>query len=182
MLSRQEAFEIVQGRIANPNLVKHMLATEAVMEDLAERLGEDRTLWGRTGLLHDLDLDVTEGDPTRHGRVAYEVLQALDVPEELRRAVLAHVGHVPAESRLERAIVAADPVTGLVTAGALVVPTRKLADVKVESLRKRMKEKRFAANVSREQIATCGGLGLELEEFLGLALRAMQRVSGELGL
>ncbi|NMC72106.1 MAG: HDIG domain-containing protein [Myxococcales bacterium] len=182
MLSRQAAYDFVKGRIANPNLFRHMLATEAVMEDLAERLGEDRALWGLTGLLHDLDLDVTEGDMTRHGRVAYEVLGGMDVPEELRRAVLAHVGHVAAESRLERAIVAADPVTGLITAGALVVPTRKLADVKVESLRKRMKEKRFAANVSREQIATCVGLGLELEEFLGLALRAMQRVSADLGL
>jgi len=182
MLSRDEALALVRGRIANPNLVKHMLATEAVMEDLADKLGEDRILWGRTGLLHDLDLDVTEGDMARHGRVAYEALQSVDVPEELRRAVLAHVGHVPAESRLERAIVVADPVTGLITAAALVVPSKRLADVKVDSLRKRMKEKRFAANVNREQLARCSELGLSVEEFLGLALPAMQRVAADLGL
>jgi putative nucleotidyltransferase with HDIG domain len=182
MLSREDALGLVRGRISNPNLVKHMLATEAVMEDLARRLAEDPALWARTGLLHDCDLDVTEGDMARHGRVAYDVLGTLDVPEDLRHAVLAHVGHVPAESRLDKAILAADPVTGLVTAAALVVPSKKLADVAVGSLRKRMKEKRFAANVNREQIATCTSLGLELEEFLGIALAAMQRIAGDLGL
>ena len=111
MLGRDEALGLVRGRIANPNLVKHMLAVEAVMDALAGRLGEDRELWSRTGLLHDLDLDVTEGDAERHGRVAYEVLGAVDVPEELRQAVLAHVGHVPAHSRLQQAIVAATGVT-----------------------------------------------------------------------
>jgi putative nucleotidyltransferase with HDIG domain len=182
MLSREEALALVRGRIANDHLVKHMLAAEAVMNALAERLGEDRELWGRTGLLHDLDLDVTDGDMDRHGRVAYEVLQAVDVPEELRRAVLAHVGHVPAESRLERSVVCADPVTGLVTAAALIVPSKKLADVKVDSLRKRMKEKRFAANVNRDQIARCSELGLTVEEFLALSLASMQQVAGDLGL
>ena len=182
MLGRDEALELVRGRIANPNLVKHMLAAEAVMDALAGRLGEDRDLWSRTGLLHDLDLDVTEGDAERHGRVAYEVLGAADVPEELRQAVLAHVGHVPARTRLEQAIVAADPVTGLITAAALVAPSRKLADVRVDSLRKRMKEKRFAANVNREQIGRCADLGLTVEEFLALSLEAMQRVAPELGL
>ena len=182
MLSRDDALSLIRGRIGNANLVKHMLATEAVMDGLAERLGEDRELWSRTGLLHDLDLDVTEGDMARHGHVAYDALKALDVPEELRRAVLAHVGHVTAESRLEKAIVVADPVTGLVTAAALIVPSKKLADVKVDSLRKRMKEKRFAANVNREQLARCSELGLSVEEFLGLALPAMQRVAADLGL
>ncbi|MBI5502943.1 MAG: HDIG domain-containing protein [Deltaproteobacteria bacterium] len=182
MLGRDEALELVRGRIANPNLVKHMLATEAVMDALALRLGEDRELWSRTGLLHDLDLDVTEGDMARHGRVAYEALAAVDVPEDLRRAVLAHVGHVPAQNRLEHAVVAADPVTGLITAAALVAPSKKLADVRVESLRKRMKEKRFAANVNREQIARCSELGLALDEFLALSLAAMQHIAPELGL
>jgi len=182
MLSRDEALALVRGRIANANLVKHMLATEAVMDGLAERLGEDRELWSRTGLLHDLDLDVTEGDMARHGHVAYDALKTLDVPEELRRAVLAHVGHVAAESRLEKAIVVADPVTGLVTAAALIVPSKKLADVKVDSLRKRMKEKRFAANVNREQIGRCTELGLAPEDFLGLALGSMQRIAADLGL
>jgi putative nucleotidyltransferase with HDIG domain len=182
MLSRDDALSLIRGRIANANLVKHMLATEAVMDGLAERLGEERELWSRTGLLHDLDLDVTEGDMVRHGHVAYDALKALDVPEELRRAVLAHVGHVTAESRLEKAIVVADPVTGLVTAAALVVPSRKLAEVRVDSLRKRMKEKRFAANVNREQIGRCTELGLALEDFLGLALGSMQRIAADLGL
>jgi len=182
MLSREEALALVRGRIANDHLVKHMLATEAVMSALAERLGEDRELWARTGLLHDLDLDVTEGDMARHGRVAYEALQAVDVPEELRRAVLAHVGHVTAQNRLEHAVVCADPVTGLITAAALVVPSKKLADVKVDSLRKRMKEKRFAANVNRDQIARCSELGLTVEEFLALSLASMQHVAGDLGL
>jgi putative nucleotidyltransferase with HDIG domain len=182
MIDREEALALIRGRIDNENLVRHMLAVEAVMRGLAVRLGEDATLWGMTGLLHDLDLDVTEGNLERHGRVAYEVLGAVDVPEELRRAVLVHVGHAPAETPMERAIRAADPVTGLITAAALVHPSRRVAEVQVKSLRKRMKEKRFAANVSREQIAECSGLGLEQEEFLGVALASMQGIASDLGL
>jgi len=182
MISREEALEFVRAKVPNPNLVKHMLATEAVMDALAERFGEDRTLWSRAGLLHDCDLGVTEGDPARHGRVAFEMLQAMDVPEELRKAVLVHAEHAEPSSRMDRSIRTADLVTGLVTAAALVVPSKKLADVSVPSLLKRMKEKRFAANVNRDRIRACSEIGLELEDFLGLSLGAMQRIAGDLGL
>ncbi len=180
MIGRDEVLRIVRERVPNPSLVKHMLATEAVMRALAARLGEDPDLWAMTGLLHDVDLGETGGDPERHGRAAFEMLAALDVPEELRRAVLVHAGHAEPASRLDRAIRVVDPTTGLVTAAALVTPAKKPAGVTVQGLLKRMKEKRFAANVDREAIRACEELGIGLDEFLGLALGAMQRIADDL--
>jgi predicted hydrolase (HD superfamily) len=105
-----------------------------------------------------------------------------DLPEDSLQAILAHCGHVPAESLLDKAIRCADPVTGLITAAGMMHPSKKLSAVDVPFLMKRFKEKRFAAGANRDQIAECQLLGLELEEFLGIALNSMQGVAEELGL
>jgi putative nucleotidyltransferase with HDIG domain len=174
----------VETRVANENLRRHMLATEAIMRALAEHFGEDPDVWGLAGLGHDLDTEETEGDFARHGAVAAETLRGLGLPEEAVHAVIAHnpdTGVVAAE-RIDVALVAADQLSGLITAAALVRPDKDLAGVKVKSARKRYREGAFARGVDRESIARCEELGLELDEFFALGLEAMQGVAPDLGL
>lgn len=180
--NRREAWELVQSMVKNQNLRKHVLATEACLVGLARRLGEDEEKWGLAGLLHDVDYDQTKDDTARHGIAGAEILTQRGLAGDVIHAVLAHVGNVPAESRLDRALYAADPITGLIVAAALMHPTRKLANVDTEFVLRRFKEKRFAAGANREQIATCTDLGLSLEEFTGICLAAMQGVAADLGL
>ena len=151
------------------------------MGGLAEKLGEDLELWSRTGLLHDLDYAQTVDDPARHALLSVEMLKD-DLPSEGLHAILAHCGHVPALSTIDKAIRCADLVTGLITAAALMHPSKKLAFLDGTFLLKRFKEKRFAAGANREQIAECEIIGISLEDFLGLSLTAMQGASEELGL
>jgi hypothetical protein len=184
-MTRDDALELITTTLAlDENLRRHMLATEAVMRALAERLGHDPDRWGLAGLVHDCDLGTTAADPDRHGRVAAAMLREAGVAEEVCRAVEVHPGRPgdPPVAPLEVALRAADQVTGLVTAAALIHPTKSIAALKVSSLRKRMKEKRFAAGVDREAIATCEALGLSLDDFLQIAAEAMDRIAGALGL
>ncbi len=181
---REQVWREVQRRVANDNLRRHMLATEAVMRALARRLGEDEDAWGLAGLGHDLDAEETADDFSRHGAEAARVLAELGVDEPVTRAVAAHNPEtgIVASDRMAIGLVAADQVSGLVTAAALIRPDRQLAGVTVKSLRKRYREGAFARGVDREAIARCGELGLELDEFLALALAAMQETAAELGL
>ncbi len=182
MLSRDDGVKLVKRHVRNKNLQKHMFATEAVMDALADRLGEDRNLWSMAGLLHDLDYDETVKNPKRHGIRTAEMLETYDLPEEILNAILAHCGQKPCRTRMDRAIYAADPLTGLIVAAVLMHPSRKLESVDREFILKRFKEKRFAAGASRDQIRSCEELGLSLEEFVGISLKAMQAISGDLGL
>jgi putative nucleotidyltransferase with HDIG domain len=174
----------VEARVANENLRRHMLATEAIMRALAARLGEDPDAWGLAGLGHDLDAEETEGDVTRHGSVAAETLRGLGLPEDAVHAVVAHNPDtgVMATERIDVALIAADQLSGLITAAALVRPEKDLAGVKVKSVRKRYREGAFARGVDRESIARCEDLGLEPDEFFALGLEAMQGIAPELGL
>jgi len=181
MLTREEGLRRLHEEIPQANLIKHLIATESVMRGLAERFGEDADLWAITGLMHDLDYSRTADDPERHARLSVEML-ADDLPQSSLRAILAHCGHVPAESLMEKAIRCADPVTGLITAATMMHPSKKIAAVDLPFLLKRFKEKRFAAGASREQIAECALIGLELDDFLTIALTLMQGASEELGL
>ncbi len=181
MIDRESAFELVKQHVPQRNLVSHMLAVEAVMRSLARRLGEDEELWGLTGLLHDLDYAVTEKDPDRHSLVTCELLKD-SLPDEALHAIQAHAEQVPIAGRFDSAIYCADPVTGLIVAAALMHPSKKLREVDPQFLGRRFREKRFAAGADREQIATCSRLDIELDEFLTLALEAMQGISEELGL
>jgi putative nucleotidyltransferase with HDIG domain len=181
-MTREEAIELVQEKVSNKNLQKHMLATEAVMKSLARHLGEDEAVWGLTGLLHDLDYDETAKNFPRHGIMTAEMLEGTDVPEEAIYAIKSHPGHFPRKSLMDRALYAVDPVTGLIVAAALMHPTKKLKNIDVDFVRRRFKEKRFAAGADRDQIRSCEELGLSLEDFIIIALNAMQEIDVELGL
>ncbi len=182
MMTRNEALELVRANVSNANLVKHMLAVEAVMGKLAARLGEDEQIWTLAGLLHDLDYDSTAKDPARHGLLTAEMLSEKDLPASVAQAVKCHAGHCQPASALDKALVAADPLTGLIVAAALMHPTKKLPNVEAGFVMNRFREKGFARGANREQIRSCSSLGLELEEFVSLGLEAMSEIHEELGL
>lgn len=181
MLTRSEALDLIQQHVPNRNLVKHMIAVEGVMKRLARHFGENEEVWGMAGLLHDLDYQETVNDFPRHGFRTSEILQGRDVPLEAIHAIIAHTGHIPAESRMDKALYAIDPLTGLIVAGVLMHPQKKLAFLDADYILRRFKEKRFAAGADREQIQTCSSLGLSLEEFVRMGIEGMQEVAGELG-
>ncbi len=183
-MDREEVLSSIRDNVENLNLVKHMLATEAVMRALAKHLGEDEEEWALTGLLHDIDVELSEGNVDTHGKLGADLARELGASEAVAHAILCHNERlgVAMETRLDRALYCTDPLTGLITAAALVRPEKKLANVVARSVRKRFKEKSFAAGASREQISSCSELGLELDEFLELSLEAMQGIAKELGL
>jgi putative nucleotidyltransferase with HDIG domain len=181
-LDRETAWNLVKSSVHNQNLIKHMLATEACLRALARRLGQDEEQWGLAGLVHDLDYEQTKDDPGSHAMVAAQLLASHNVDPVVVQAVRAHSGNVPAESLLDKAIVATDPVTGLIVAAALMHPTKKLVNVDTDFVIRRFRDKRFAAGASREQIQRCAELGLTLEEFITICLKAMQCIAGQLGL
>jgi len=180
---RVQAEELVRKHIASPALLSHSRAVEAVMRALAERLGEDPQRWAFAGLLHDIDYETTAQTPERHGAAGADMLGMLGFDEEITHAVLAHGrSGEPRTSLMDRALYAADPVTGLITASAYVQPSKKLADVSLPSLRKKFKSKAFAAGADRDQIDLCAEIGLARDEFLEIALQAMQAASDGIGL
>lgn len=183
-MTREEVLTSIEANVENKNLVKHMLATEAIMRALARRLGEDEEEWGLTGLLHDIDVELTGGDMKTHSKLGADLAREMDTGEAVAHAILCHneAHGIPRETKLDKALFCADPITGLITAAALVRPDKKLAGVELRSVRKRFKEKSFAAGASREQIATCNELGLELDEFIELSLEAMKGIAEDLGL
>ena len=182
MITRADALEMVNSHLTKKNLVKHVLAVEAIMRVLAPRYGGDPEVWGMAGLLHDLDYERTFEDPDNHGCVTMDLIEGVDLPEEVRHAILAHCDKAGRDNEMDRAIYAADPVTGLIVASALMHPSKKLAETDAEFVGKRFKEKRFAAGANREAIASCSELGLDLHEFLEISLVAMRSISKELGL
>ncbi|MDD5127069.1 MAG: HD domain-containing protein [Dehalococcoidales bacterium] len=183
-MNRDEALNAVKSRIKNGNLVKHMLAAEAIMRALANRFGEDEVEWGLAGLLHDIDLDVVNGDMSRHSKVSAEIAGELGASEAVTHAVLSHNERhgVACASRMDKALFCTDPLTGLITAAVLVLPGKKLAALEAKSVQRRFKEKGFAAGANREHIARCSEIGLTLDEFIEIGLKAMQGIAADLGL
>ncbi len=183
-MNRQEALDSVRANVSNENSIKHMLATEAIMRALARRFGEDEEEWGLTGLLHDVDMELTSGDMSSHSKLGADLAGEMGANEAMVHAILCHneMHDIPRETLLDKALFCADPLTGLIVAAALVRPDKKLASVVAKSVRKRYKEKSFAAGASREQIARCSEIGLELDEFMELGLAAMQGIASDLGL
>ncbi|MEA1963747.1 MAG: HDIG domain-containing protein, partial [Candidatus Aerophobetes bacterium] len=164
------------------NLKKHLLATEAIMIDLASRFGEDKKKWGLTGLLHDIDYEDTFSNPSEHGIVGAAFLEKKGVEEDITQAIKAHAGHSPAKTLLDKALYAVDPLTGLIVASVLIHPDKKLGSIDTQFVLKRFKEKRFAAGANRDQIKTCAELGFTLEEFIDISLTSMQKIADKLGL
>ena len=180
MISDEEAMEMLE-QIDMGNLRKHMLAVGAIMEKLAEKFGEDRKLWKFTGWLHDIDYK--KSDMREHGLISAKMLEG-KLPEGALHAIKAHneLTGVKAESLMDKALIAADAASGLVVATALVMPGKKLEEVKISSLIHKFKDKSFARRVDRGRIEMCSEMGMSLEEFLELSLEAMKGISGELGL
>ena len=183
-MTREEALDSVRANVENENLVKHMLATEAIMRALAQRFGEDEEKWGLTGLLHDIDVELTEGDMNAHSKLGADLARELGTSEEMAHAILCHneAHGVPCETKLDKALFCADPLTGLITAGALVRPDKKLAGLQAKSVKKKFKAKGFAAGANREQIGKCSELRLELDEFSELGLEGMKGIAPSLSL
>ena len=184
-ISREKALELLQDHIKNPNLIKHCLASEAVLGALADRLGEDREKWSLAGFLHDLDVELTQGDLAVHGMEAVRILEENGVDPDIIQAVNLHNEQACGEKRstvFHHALAAGETITGLIIATALVYPDKKLASVKSKSIVKRMKEKAFAASVNRDIILECEVIGIPLPEFAEIALRAMQSISEDLDL
>lgn len=183
-MDRQTALNAIRINVKNENLIKHMFATEAIMRALARRFNENEDEWGMAGLLHDIDVELTNADLSVHSQPGAEMAKKLGASEVICHAILTHneAHGIACVSLMDKALFCADPLTGLITAGALVRPDKKLAGLEAKSIRKRFKEKSFAAGASREQIARCSDIGLELDAFIELGLEAMKGVAGDLGL
>ncbi|MCX7922143.1 MAG: HDIG domain-containing protein [Clostridia bacterium] len=183
-MERRHALEELKLRLTNKNLIKHSLAVEAIMKALAEHFKEDADKWGLAGLLHDIDYDKTANDPAEHSILGAEILEGLGIDEEIVYAVKSHNDYhgIPRNRRIDKALYSADPVSGLITAAALILPSKKLSEVTVEFIMKRINEKGFARGANRSQIKACEDFGLSLEEFISISLSAMQSISDDLGL
>ena len=183
-MNRAEAWDLLCEFTESDSLRKHALAVEAAMRHFARQHGEDAEKWGIAGLLHDFDY---EQHPTleEHPFVGAAVLRERGWPEEIARAVLSHGDHtgVSRDSLMEKTLFAVDELTGLVTAVALVRPTKSIFDVEPSSVRKKMKDKAFARSVNREDIVKgADELGVDLNAHVGEVIKAMQSVADELGL
>lgn len=184
---RAAALALVREYTADPNLVRHMLCVESAMRAYAPRFGGDPDLWGIVGLLHDFDYErYPLLDGTGHPLIGVPILRERGYSEEIIRAILAHAPEltgVQPESMLEKTLCAVDELTGLVAAVAFVRPSKNIADVQVSSVRKKWKDKAFAAGVHRDEIErTTAVLGVPLDEHIGVVLAAMQADAAELGL
>lgn len=183
-MNRDQALAIVREYVKNENLVRHMLAVEAAMRYYAEKFGEDVELWGLAGLLHDFDWEI---HPTleNHPQDGAPILRSKGVPEVVVRAILSHADHtgVLRLSRMEKALYACDEITGLVTAVALVRPSASLSDLTSSSVKKKWKDKAFAAGANRQEIAAATQeFGMELWEHVDHVIAAMRRIAPALGL
>ncbi len=183
MISREIAVKLLNENIQNANMIKHCLASEAVLRAIARKLDNDQEEWGIAGLLHDIDVEVTHADPFKHGPYAAGMLDGLLSPEAID-AIVMHNEMATGKDRttvFQHALAAGETITGLIMATALVYPDKKLASVKPKSITKRMKEKAFAASVKRENILECELIGIPINDFAEMALVAMQEISDELG-
>lgn len=183
MIERDDALKLLADQSTPTSLLQHALAAEAIMRALARRFGEDEELWGLTGLLHDLDYPSTAEAPERHGLESVDLLCG-KLPEEALAAIRAHNGEMNGatpQSRFDYALRCGETVTGLIAAAARMRPTG-LEGMEPKSIKKKMKDKAFAAGVNRDNIRQCADAGLELDEFLALAIEAMHARAAELGL
>lgn len=184
-MDRNQALELLNSRIKNPRMIAHCLSSEAVMRRLAAHFNEDVELWGLAGLLHDLDVEETEGNHEQHGNVAADFLAKNGFPSAAVDAIRRHNERATSEPRttlLDHALAAGETITGLITATAMVYPDKKVASVKPSSVVKRMKEKNFAASVKRENILECEQIGIPIASFAEMSIEAMRGVADQIGL
>jgi predicted hydrolase (HD superfamily) len=183
-MDRKEALSMINEHVKKGFLKKHMLATEVILKALAKELGKDEQEWSMTGLIHDVDFEECKEDWSDHGVISQNLLKG-KVSDGCLRAILAHnyerTGTQP-ENDLDWALLAADAITGLIVAAALVKSDKKLSSVTVDSVKNAFKKKGFAAGSNRDHIKLCEKLGIDLEKFFEISLKAMQSISDDLGL
>ena len=183
-MTREEALALVEECLSEENLKKHVLAVEAVMRALARRLGGDEDEWGLAGLLHDIDYEETP-DLAKHSLRAAEILAEVGMDDDVVAAVRAHndAHGLAREDALSKTLYAVDELVGFIVAVSLVRPSKKIADVEVKSVTKKMKDKSFAAAVDRDELrAGAGELGVDFSEHVGIVLEAMKAIAPHLGL
>lgn len=182
MILRDEGLKLLKKYMRTEQMLKHSIAVEAILRSMASKLHEDEELWGIVGLLHDIDYEYTKDEPEKHTLMTAQLLEEL-IPENGIDAIKAHnfkhTAHLPTTA-LDRALIAADAVSGLVIATALVVPSKKLADVKKETLANKFKDKSFAVRCDRRRIELCIDTGFDIDMFLELSLKALQGISDKL--
>jgi hypothetical protein len=189
-MTRKVAYKLITSWTKNKNLIKHMLAVEAEMRALAMHFSEDEDLWGLAGLVHDADYEILQEEDKleEHPFRTVEKLKEMDVPKEVISAVESHAWKwnekcPKPDSKMDWALYTCDELSGLIIAVALVRPDKKLSSVEVDSVIKKWDEKSFAKGVHREQIELCEvKLGIKLEDFIKINLKALQGISGDLGL
>lgn len=183
-MDRKTAFAIVQKSVQNNNLINHMLAVEAAMRFYALKLCQDPEIWGMAGLLHDFDWELYPS-LEEHAIAGAPILRENGVPDEVIQAILAHndISGVARDTLLARALYACDEITGLVTAVALVRPSRSLYDLTASSVKKKWKDRAFAAGANREEIAAAAAdFGVELWQHTDNIILAMRNIAAQLGL
>ncbi|WP_029688830.1 HD domain-containing protein [Thermoanaerobacter sp. A7A] len=178
------ALALVKEYVSDETLINHMIATGAIMGGLAERLGQDVERWVVTGILHDIDYQETKDNPELHSIRGGEILREHGLDEEIVHAVMAHneIHGIERITLLDKALFAVDPLSGLITATAYVMPSKKLEEVQLKSLKKKFKDKTFAKGANRDQIKTCEEFGISLDEFLEIALNEMKKIAPKIGL
>ncbi|RLC39760.1 MAG: phosphohydrolase [Candidatus Nealsonbacteria bacterium] len=184
-MEKSQVLNLLKENLHNQNLIKHSLAVGAAMRELAKHFSEDEQKWEICGLLHDIDYEKTKEDPNLHSKIGSEMLKDLGFEEEICGAVLAHneVHGILPKTLMAKALYCVDPLTGLIVAATLVLPSKKINDLKVENVLNRFKEKSFARGANRKIIAKCQEyLNLSLEKFIEIVLFAMQKISDDLGL
>jgi putative nucleotidyltransferase with HDIG domain len=184
-MTRDNAIELLNKYIQNDRMKNHCYASEAVLRALAKKLGKDPDQWGLAGLLHDIDVEITDADPSRHALEAIPILEEAGMDADSIEAIKLHneeASGIPRTKEFHYALAAGETITGLIVATTLVYPDKKLSSVKSKSVVKRMKQKAFAASVNRDTIRECEKIGIPLAEFAELSVDAMREISEELGL
>ncbi len=183
-MTRENALKILKDNLPNQNLIKHSLAVEVIMRALARHFKEDQEVWALAGLLHDIDYEKVKDDLSQHSLAGAEMLKELGLGEDICRAVKTHneAHGIAPETLMEKALFVTDPLTGLIVAAVLVLPSKKIKDLTAENISNRFKEKSFARGADRKIIIKCRELlGLDLEEFIKIGLKAMQEIDKDLG-
>jgi len=178
---REKAYELVKENIKTPNLVKHSLAVEAIMRFYAERFNRDVEKWGITGLLHDVDYELTKDVPEKHGYIAKDILKE-KVDASIIHAIVAHPGHIERKTLMDKVLYSCDPLSGFIVACTLMAPDKDMDNVDLRFMKKRFKSKSFAKGASREQMRTCVEFDEKLDDFLVNSLKAMKAVRKDIGL
>jgi len=184
-MERERALNLLQEKIKNQNLIKHSLAVEAGMKALASFFKENKDDWALAGLLHDIDYEETKENFHLHSKMGSEFLMKMGIKKEICEAILTHneIHQILPKTKMAKALFCLDPLTGLIIASTLVLPSKKIKDLKLENVLNRFKEKSFAKNANREIIQKCQEyLGLPLEKFIEIVLSAMKEISNDLRL